>query len=227
MLKKIISSIMAVAMLASIGTTVMAEDVDETKDYVVTYSAEEVMDMDTLFNLAVAEAENQRRARSINDNDGQLSVDQLLEIREYSDGRIEKSHVNTTFVAIDESGNAVTANSNLRNSHSAQGGDYNVTAGVNTYYTTAGGYIKVENATCYITKYGTASPTVAEFFYVCAPSSSPSRYSCSTTQSYQTIAWYNSDTNYYNSFGRPLWALQTTVELDNGSYFCVNSMLNA
>ena len=91
--KRILSIALAVCMLGSMGTSVMAEGVEE--DYVVTYRAEEVTDIDELIGMQYTRSNNYSAKMVQNETEGveQLNVNQLIEKREYLDGTIEEDYI--------------------------------------------------------------------------------------------------------------------------------------
>lgn len=104
-MKKVIAILLAITMLSALfvsGTTVSAEE-----NYIVTYSAEEITDIDTIILLATAQRTADATAFSLaeptavtgdDDEPEQLTYNQLLEVREYADGSQEEVYVTNSVV---------------------------------------------------------------------------------------------------------------------------------
>ena len=101
-MKKLLSILLAVSMIAAIfaiGSPASAEE-----SYRVTYSAQEITDVDTIVMLATAQKTAKASAFSLATPDNvrasevsdELTYTQLLEVREYADGTEEKTIVTNT-----------------------------------------------------------------------------------------------------------------------------------
>ena len=88
--KRTLSMLTATAIFCSLSIPAFAQspNSDENGEYVVTYRAEPVTDIDAL----VALAEQQPKTVSEEEDDGLLRVKQLTEVREYADGSVEKDY---------------------------------------------------------------------------------------------------------------------------------------
>lgn len=89
--KRTLSMLTATAIFCSLSIPAFAQspNSDENGEYVVTYRAEPVTDIDALVALA---AQQPKAASSEEEDDGLLRVEQLVEVREYTDGAIEKDY---------------------------------------------------------------------------------------------------------------------------------------
>lgn len=99
--RKKLLSVLAITLTAAmmLSTAVFAEETESSEDYVVTYSAEEITDIDELIALALEQKAAQPAMFSLEqDESPQLNVTQVLEVREYADGNIEKACVETVLI---------------------------------------------------------------------------------------------------------------------------------
>lgn len=105
--KRTLSMLTATAIFCSLSIPAFAQspNSDENGEYVVTYRAEPVTDIDAL----VALAEQQPKTVSEEEDDGLIRVKQLTEVREYTDGSIEKDYA--------ESAISLAADQNLSSTH--------------------------------------------------------------------------------------------------------------
>lgn len=168
MLKKRLASLLSLALCASVffsGTAYAAEPEEANEDYVVTYSAEEITDADTLLELALSDlpatiSDDGITPLRLSDDD-ELTVDQLLERREYRDGHVEEDRASTNLAIVDENGVKATRetikNGALNGSNTSNSTTAKATLYYSYYFTNdneqyGGLYVKTLMATGEVTK---------------------------------------------------------------------------
>lgn len=207
----------------------MASGVSEaSKDYVVTYQAEEITDTDALIQLALEQSSQKAKGRSaIPENESQLEVTQLLETREYADGTIQSDYSETGIIVMDAVGRAVKPQSD-----SGSDSGYGAFLTATTYYTVYEGsdpinypeeYVIIVSRVVANVSYngGAVKPSNLYFNIWHNPSANGYVYCTpSTTQSYT----YYTDNNQY--FGPThVLRIQTTLTLSNGSSIFVHNVM--
>lgn len=221
-IKKIISSILAVAMVASISTTVFAEDVstvssDPTVVCVQTVTEQPLVG-DDLLALAF---EQSNPATFSTKTDQQLIATQLLETRTYSDDSIENDYSMTQFLlpagvyAIDQAGYKEFMN-----------GGYGVAITCRANYTSQveswsdAPRFRLNNVTTTVQNTGTSiaatSGTIG--YNIRNGGSSSTNFTCSPTFNPQSYSLYCSDSNFYdiNPNDMTIMFFTTEVYSNNG-----------
>ncbi len=168
--KRTLSMLTATAIFCSLSIPAFAQSPssDENGEYVVTYRAEPVTDIDALVALA---AQQPKAASSEEEDDGLLRVKQLTEVREYVDGSIEKDYAESAIAlaAENELALAVDVPGDQTKSDGVSGFDVSFTF----YYTIRsqnGGYFfKADETVTSVEKYANSSNrmTYGQQMYIC------------------------------------------------------------
>lgn len=208
------------SMLLSMGS-VFAEGVESDTDYVVTYSAEEITEINELIDIGI----NSSATRSIS-NDTQIEVKQLLETRVYNDGHTEKEYTVKGIIVANENGIPMTRSQIMaRNSNSNSSSMYGVTATCILNYTESFNNVRVfrvDNVQTAINYSGQGiAPSYGNHGYNAGPNhdSNAANFSCSIS-SYQSFYLPSLHSNFYPSampYEDGVLA-GSTVYLTNGSY---------
>ncbi len=165
MLKKRLASLLSLALCASVffsGTAYAAAPEEANEDYVVTYSAEEITDADTLLDLALSDlpatiSDDGITPLRVSDDD-ELTVDQLLERREYRDGHVEEDRCSTNLAIIDENGVRATKETIYNGNISGSGSGNNTVLKATLYYS----FYHANNDQAYGTLYVKTSKTIGQ-----------------------------------------------------------------
>lgn len=98
-----ISTILSVSLFVGQFSSVKAAEIRKVEK-VTQYN--EVMDIQTLLQMAIVKKQNETKVRTADDK---LTVTQLIEKREYTDGSYEEDYATTNIVILDKNNNVVPA----------------------------------------------------------------------------------------------------------------------
>lgn len=207
MFKKNVATVLTVAMFCGISGTVMASDVES--DYVVTYSAEAITDMDDLIALALTQSNEKGRSAIASD---ELKVEQLLEVRQYENGVTEKDYAGTVITRSQKAAGDIPGSWSVSNS------GYGVYVNNTAYYTRrTGGSLgdttcRIDRITFNISANSTTFATSVQAFLMY--NSTWLNGYCSGTSS-ENVTVYTNDSVFHAGSEFPI---QCSVNLNNGNH---------
>lgn len=206
------------------------ENVEKDNDYQITYEAEEITDTEALINLALLQQKSRAKTeQNINISGSDFIANQLLEVREYPNGEIEKSYASTGIVLSSERASILLPE---QESHSSSRiPSFDVTA--KFYYTTKGVTTdnlvytytyRVDKVETVITKkeYSAIDVTSGTQSYICAPGAIKREnfnYRNSNLIGQQTFTLNSSHSGFYSSNNDALTALSYGVAAESYSTY--------
>lgn len=209
--KKLVSIILVIVLVVLSCPAVFAtEKIDASDAYVVTYSCEPVTDTDTLIEMALQQKAlgiaplSAEATAEANNDDSLLTVEQLVEVREYRDGSVEKDYALSSIYsanAIDEDSYSSQSSSYVKG-YSVKATFYYTIRKLSTNPAVNDYQFKAKNFTTSITKTGTPSTTVdlINMMYSYRGNVSANQnfyYNNSSSATTQTFTMYTSDTSFH------------------------------
>lgn len=161
--------LVCVMLVSSVGMWASEPHIEEANDYVVTYQAEEITDIDELIQLGLQQKAVTQQNYAISpfsaEDDKQLEVKQLLEVREYEDGIIEELYLKNSIVQYDVEKQSIQPFSYGSASNSNGFSRSNVHVTTYVYFTVQQNdnpydplNVRLDYASVSIGKYGSVSP---------------------------------------------------------------------